>query len=188
MAAEIPTVPVEDSVAKIGDELAVGEDLEFQRRWWRFERAIWIFFAVIVVLDMCGAFGRGPLADAHKRSTSGALDLRYERVERFSTPSILTIQVAPQAVHSGKVQLWVSNSVVKQLGNQRIIPQPASSTNNDGGVLYTFPTLPGSRPASVEFALQPAERGSSSLTIRLVSPDGLPHPEDSITAAVFVMP
>ena len=55
------TKPVEDSVAKVNDEIAVGEDLEFQRKWWRFENIAWIFFALIIVLDVAGLFGRGRL-------------------------------------------------------------------------------------------------------------------------------
>jgi len=50
--------PMTDSVAKIDHELAVGEDLNFQRRWWRFERIAWIIFVLIIVLDLAGAFGR----------------------------------------------------------------------------------------------------------------------------------
>lgn len=41
--------PIEDSVSKVDDAIAVGEDLNFQRRWWRFERAIWVAFALILV-------------------------------------------------------------------------------------------------------------------------------------------
>jgi len=29
---------IDDSVAKVDDEVAGGEDLDFQRRWWKFER------------------------------------------------------------------------------------------------------------------------------------------------------
>jgi hypothetical protein len=36
--------PVTDPVAKINKELAVGEDLAFQRRWWRFEGVVWAIF------------------------------------------------------------------------------------------------------------------------------------------------
>jgi hypothetical protein len=32
--------PVEHTIEKVNDEIAVGSDLEFQRRWWRFERVI----------------------------------------------------------------------------------------------------------------------------------------------------
>ena len=66
-----------DSVAKINEELAVGEDLGFQRRWWRFERGVWIFFVVVIILDVAGLFGRGPLAyaSANSATTEEVLEL-----------------------------------------------------------------------------------------------------------------
>ncbi len=183
---ETATAEVKDTVAKVSNEVAVGEDLEFQRRWWKFENAIWIFFGVIVLLDLAGAFGRGPLANATKVTPDGAMNIRYERVERFSTPSILTIHFRPDAVRDGQIKLWVSDTVVKTLGNQRIIPEPANSTTTDGGILYSFPS--GANPNSVEFALQPAKPGPSHFTIRLVPDGDIEHPKDFITAGVFVMP
>jgi len=56
MPASAPTEPVQDSVSKVNDELAVGSDLEFQRRWWKFERGVWIFFILLIVLDVLGVF------------------------------------------------------------------------------------------------------------------------------------
>ncbi len=96
--------PVEDSVPKVDDEVAVGEDLEFQRRWWRFERIVWIFFTLLIVCDLLGLFGRGPLAKAQLHSSDGALNVRYERIERTGTPSMMVIQFGPAAVRDGKIQ------------------------------------------------------------------------------------
>lgn len=41
---QLETKPVEDTVPKVNNEVAVGEDLNFQRAWWKVERGIWIFF------------------------------------------------------------------------------------------------------------------------------------------------
>jgi len=65
---ETSTTPVDDSIAKVSNAVAVGEDLAFQRRWWRFERAVWIVFGIIVLLDLARVFGRGPAANAHKQT------------------------------------------------------------------------------------------------------------------------
>ena len=183
---ETPTKPVEDSVAKVDGELAVGEDLKFQRRWWIFERWTWRFFSLIVLLDFLGAFGRGPLANAHAHTADGALTLDYERVERFNTPSIITVHLGANAVDNGQVKLWVDDSVVKRLGNQRISPQPLSSATADSGVLYVFAA--DQHPNSVQFALQPAYTGTSHFTVRLVSHSSIQKPEDALTEGVFVMP
>ncbi len=163
MATKTLTKPVEDSVAKVNDEVAVGEDLEFQRKWWRFENAAWIIFTLIIVLDLCGLFGRGPLAKAERRAGDGTIDVKYERIERTNSPSIMTIQFGPSAIKEGEIRLYVSDSLVKPLGTQRVIPAPQSTLIGDGGLTYTFPA--SKPPASVDLALQPSGPGIFDFTV-----------------------
>ena len=160
----LQTKPVEDTVPKINDELAVGEDLDFQRKWWKVERGIWIFFLLLVIADVLGAFGRGWLAKAHRSTQDGSLDVTYERVERYSTPSILRVTLSPNVVHGGIAQLWVSEDLVKTLGNQRVVPQPQSSAIGQNGILYTFPAT--GPKMSVEFSLTPTSVGSKHISMR----------------------
>lgn len=169
--------PVEDSVPRIDNEVAVGEDLEFQRRWWKFERAMWGTFTLILALDLAGVFGRGPLA--HAQLSNEALAIKYERVERSGTPSILQVSFKSPALAQGKVKLFVSESVVEELGAQRVIPAPAISAVGQGGVTYTFDAGPA--PTSVEIALQPSNPGIYQFSLQ--SPGS-----DPLSARVFVMP
>ena len=178
MAAASQTKPVEDSISRV-DDIAVGSDLEFQRKWWRFTHVMWIVFAGIVIADLLGCFGRGPLANAHLRTKDGTMDLKYERIERFSTPSILRIQFGPNAIHDGKIQLWVGESLVKSLGNQRVVPQPTSSVIGQDGILYTFSAT--TIPASVEFALEPTAAGIYDLRMQVPG-------SEELKTRIFVMP
>jgi hypothetical protein len=173
------TRPVEDSVAKVNDEIAVGEDLDFQRKWWRFENAIWVAFTLIIVLDLAGLFGRGPLAKAHRAAADGTINVRYERIERSDSPSILTVQFAESAIHEGKIKLYISDTLLKALGTQRVIPAPLESVVGDGGVTYTF--LASKPPAFVDLALQPAGPGLFEFTIAVVG-------AQPVHAKVFVVP
>ncbi len=173
------TAPVQDTVAKVNNELAVGDDLDFQRRWWHFERIVWLLFLLIVVADLLGCFGRGWLAHAEAHTSDNTAVIHYERVERFSTPSILSIRFAPNAVQSGHIQLWMSESLLKPLGNQRVIPQPSSSMLDRQGVLYTFDA--SSHPGSVEFAMEPARPGIFPLTLRV-------NGAAPLTLNIYVMP
>ncbi len=59
MSTQPLTKPVEDSVPKVSEAVAVGENLDFQRSWWRFERVVWSVFLVILICDVLGLFGRG---------------------------------------------------------------------------------------------------------------------------------
>ncbi len=149
--------PVEDLGHKVDDAVSVGEDLEFQERWWKFENGVWIFFALLLVLDVLGVFGRGVVAKAEAKTRDGDLDMKYERIERTMTPSVMLFQFGPGSAVNGKYKLYVSSSVVQELGNQRIAPDPEVSAVGDGGFLYTFPAL-GS-PARVAFSLEPAAPG-----------------------------
>lgn len=158
------TKPVGDTVTKVNDEIAVGEDLDFQRAWWRVERGIWIFFLLLIIADVLGAFGRGWLAKAHQTSKDQSFEITYERIERFSTPSILRVALSPSVVRNGKAQLWVSESLVKSLGNQRVVPQPDASAIGQNGILYTF-QVTGS-PMFVEFALAPTSVGSNQISFQ----------------------
>lgn len=173
------TKPVGDTIAKVDNELAVGADLEFQRKWWRFEFGIWIVFTAIVILDALGFFGRGYMAKAHVRAPDGSMQIKYERVERFGTPSLLTIQFGDAAIRDGKIQLWTSEDLVKSLGAQRVSPQPAESVMDHAGILYTFPAT--ALPASAEFALQPTHPGLAHLTLRAPG-------QQEVKLTIFVMP
>jgi hypothetical protein len=158
--------PVEDSIARVNNEVAVGEDLDFQRKWWRFENFIWMLFTVIIVLDLAGLFGRGPIAKAERRSADGTIDVKYERIERTDSPSMLEIHFAQSAINNGKINIYVSESLVKELGAQRVIPAPRESAIGYGGLTYTFAATRA--PATVSLALEPAGPGIYDFTIGVV--------------------
>lgn len=173
------TTPVVDSVPKINNELAVGSDVEFQRRWLRFEKVAWTVLALFLLASFIGAFGRGPLADAKAKSTDGTFEVKYERIQRFGTPSVVNVEFQPAVIRNGQIQLWVSDALVKPLGNERVVPQPLQSTVGNGGILYVFPAT--TTPASIEFQTQPTALGKSQLEIRV------PGMGD-VRRDVFVMP
>ncbi len=173
------TKPVEDSVPKIDNAVAVGEDLAFQKRWWTFERFIWVFFAFVLVADLSGILGRGPLAKAELHAPDRTLDLKYERVVRANTPSIMTVQFGSNAIQNGQVHLFVSQSLIKDLGTQRIAPQPANSAIGDGGITYTFSATGG--PAVIELAMESSFPGRHHFSMQV--PGG-----DSLQATVIVVP
>lgn len=179
MPSHSPTKPVEDSVAKVDDDIAVGSDLKFQQGWWRFETAAWTIFAILVLAAALGAFGRGYLSHHRIGAPDGSLTVDYERVQRYATPSVLTVQFGPNAIRDGKVQLWVSQSVFQRMGNQKVVPTPAQSVAQAGGVLFTFAV--SSAPASAEFSLQPDSAGRAEMEF-LVSG------KTPVKVPVFVMP
>jgi hypothetical protein len=158
--------PVEDSVPKVSGAIAVGENLEFQRKWWRFERFVWLVFLAVLLCDLLGLFGRGWLANAQKETPDGELRLKYERIARASTPSIMTLDFGPAAIVGGRIKVYVSDSIIKPLGAQRIAPQPELSTIGNGGITYTFAA--SESPASVQIELEPSFPGLHHFRIQPV--------------------
>jgi hypothetical protein len=179
MVTKPSTTPVTQSAPRVNNEIEVGEDLEFQRKWGRFENFAWILFTLIIVLDVAGLFGRGPIARAERRTADGAIDLKYERIERTDSPSILTINFGPSAIHDGKIKLYISESLVKGLGTQRVVPAPLETMIGDGGLTYTFSA--SKPPATVDLALQPSGPGIYHFTIGVVN-------AEPVQAKVFVVP
>jgi hypothetical protein len=179
MSSQPPATPIADSVPKIDNKLAVGENLEFQRKWWKFERAIWIFFLLILIADLLGLFGRGWLSKGRQSDSGQTLTVDYERVARASTPSIMTLHFGPNAIHNGRILLYVSDSIVKPLGAQRISPQPAVSAMGNDGITYTFDAT--QLPASAQIALEPSFPGRHKFRVQVIG--GTP-----IEASIFVVP
>ena len=152
-------------VPKVDNAVAIGEDLRFQERWWTFEKVIWSFFALILLLDVLGVFGSGWFANARLEVPGSGMLVDYERVERRATPSSLDVHFAPDAVQNGTVQLFVSDTLIKQLGTQRVAPQPRESVIGNGGITYTFPAT--SIPAQVQFGLLPGRAGVEGFTLQV---------------------
>lgn len=173
------TSRVEDSVPKVDDEVAVGENLAFQRRWWVFERVVWAFFLLVIVCDLAGLFGDGWLAKAHASTADGSLTLAYDRIERANTPSTMFMRFGQSAIRDGRIEVFVSDSVVKELGAERIAPQPMISSIGEGGITYSFPAT--AAPAQVEIQLQPATPGPHRFRIRMAG-------QPPIVRSIFVMP
>ncbi|HEX4771944.1 MAG TPA: hypothetical protein VH351_13990 [Bryobacteraceae bacterium] len=178
-SAPSQTKPVEDSIAKVNNEFAVGSDPEFQFRWERFESIVWAILIIFVLLSVAGVFGRGPAAKSRLQASDGSLQVEYERVQRFGAPSLVRITFPASSVQNGSLQLWVSESLIKALGAQRVIPQPAESKIDNQGILYTFPVTTGS--GLVEFSTEPLSIGSSQIAF------GVPG-KANVQAKVFVLP
>jgi hypothetical protein len=170
---------VVDRIPSVDGAVAVGEDLDFQRRWWRFEKAAWLLLAVVLIADALGAFGRGWLAQAELTAADGSMRVRYERVERTGTPSEMTIEFGPSAVRDQKVRMFASQTTVKELGAQRVIPQPIASEIGPGGVTYTF-SAAGS-PATASIAMQPSFPGVHHIELRVLG-------SDPVRATIVILP
>jgi hypothetical protein len=178
MATTEPT-HAPDDFPRVDGSISVNEDMEFQHAWWRFERIAWYVLAAVLIVDALGLFGQGWLARSQRNAPDGTLHLRYDRIERAGAPAEMTIEFGPAAVRSGQVGLFSSQTIVKELGAQRIIPEPRTSQVGPGGITYSFPAT--GAPARVSIALQPIKPGIHQIEV------GVPGSQP-VRASILVLP
>lgn len=167
--------PLDEPVPKVDNEVAVGEDLDFQRKWWRFEHIIWWVFVAILICDLLGMFGRGWFAKAKASTPDHALVLNYDRIARKDAPSVMTLQFGPAAVHNGRIEVSISESVIKDLGAQRISPQPVISALGPKAITYVWYAT--GALTSAEITLQPSRAWSHRFAVQVA---GSPPIERSV--------
>jgi hypothetical protein len=158
---------VRSSVDRVNDEIAVGTNMRFQHKWWRAERIVWAIMTILLVAGAAGVMGRGPLAKAKAQTEDGSLQMQYERFERYKTPSMLALTLNGSAIQNHTAVVWISNSLLKNLGMQRIVPQPAVSQPGGNRTLYAFPAEGGE--ARLQFALEPSQPGIYDIAVGVLN-------------------
>lgn len=73
-------------------EIDTGYDYRFERRWGRFERLVWLFFAFLITLALVGVLGRRPLNQVRRTFEDGS-SVQYERALRFRSATVIDFQV-----------------------------------------------------------------------------------------------
>jgi len=146
--------------------LKISDDVEFERTWWRIEIGIWIFLTAFLVIAATGLLGRGPLAKGRIASPDGQLSVQYERISRYKTPSTMIIQISPGRTRTGETSLWVNNGIVRQMGLQRVVPEPHRTEPGPDGVTYVWPIADPATTFTVRLDMQPDTAGVSDQEIR----------------------
>lgn len=135
--------------------LQINEDLAFQEREWRFQRAGSLFLTAIVVLGLLGLFGTGPLSSSTAGSTDDGLKVAYERFVRHDGRTSVEVDVGPDQVSDGQVEIWVSASYLESVDIEQVSPEPDQVRSEDDRRVYVFPAANATTPVSVTFSLRP---------------------------------
>lgn len=147
------------SLSRVNDDLSVGYDEKFENWWWRVEVCVWIILSIALIAGLTGAFGRGLLAEKEVGTNDSAMQIRYERIARYKTPSIMSVHIEPNVFHGNEAYLWLNNAVIDDMGAQRIIPEPLRSMPGVDGIGYIFLVQDVHRPLMLRFAMEPSRPG-----------------------------
>ena len=134
---------------RIGD-LEINEDAGFAERGWQIQKAAWLLMLLFAVGALLGLTGSGPLS----RATVAADQFRltYDRFDRISTSSELTIQFDARAVHGGAVRVWLNREYLNSFRVESIAPEPESVVSSADRLIYTFRALEN-QPGEITFRL-----------------------------------
>jgi hypothetical protein len=128
-----------------------GRDIGFQEWEWTIQRVAWVVMTLIIVAAAIGLFGNGPLAETSRTVGDESVRAHYHRIVRHHQPRTLRVDVAPEAIQGGEVEVWLDSEYAKTFGLQSIIPEPESTSIERDRVVYTFSAGEGDGPLSITF-------------------------------------
>lgn len=115
----------------------VAEDLELQRRTWRFERAGWVLLSVLLLAGVLGLFGTGPFSRMQEASADGAVSVDYPRFMRRQSPESIRIDLAAEA-GPGSLTLSIGREWLDEVTLQSVTPEPGHVELRPDRLVYSF--------------------------------------------------
>jgi hypothetical protein len=155
-------------MARIG-ELEVGQDLQFEKRWWKIERAGWAAIALVLLAALLGFLGPGPLSKKTAGDRNGPLWLEYHRFERYQAPVELRLNVGPGAAKDKQVGLWINQEYIDAIQIDHVDPEPESVELANQRFVYTFKASELSAAGKIVFHFKPTTFGKTPAQIGLVN-------------------
>ena len=163
-----------------GDRLEVHDDLEFQRKTWRFERIGWAVMGLIVLAALLGLTGSGWLSQTI--ATNAQLRVEYDRFLRMEAPVVFKLHIGPASVSADAVVLRVDAAFVEDFDIERVVPEPAAWRLTPEGAELRFAASGEGPLGVVNLRLQPQRYGPGTATI------GLADQQPPVRLRYFVYP
>jgi hypothetical protein len=143
----------------------INEDIDFQRRVWRFERVGWALMGLIGLASLLGLLGPGLLSSAE--SGDDRLRIEYQRFHRHLSPAELTVHIGKAAVRDGAATLVLNPAFTDKFQIEGIVPQPAQWQLAGDGMHVRFLAADLGSPATVRCYLKPQGYGPAAVEIGL---------------------
>jgi hypothetical protein len=145
---------------RVGD-LEINENIDFQRRIWRFQTVGRVVMALVLAAALLGLLGPGLLSNgASADSPQTQLGVKeYERFLRFMKPTTLRIGLEPGAVTEREARVWLDREYIEGVQIQHITPQPERVEAGSKGMTYVFNVEDPNQSTVFSFDLQPQKMG-----------------------------
>ena len=136
------------SVQRVRD-LQIEEDLNYQRKEWRFQRIGWAVMVFIVLAALAGLMGRGPLSKTSLEDRGSLERLEYHRFVHYRDPEQLKLQLSAQAMQGEQFRLWLSHDYFSGIEIKSIVPEPEHMESAASRHAMVFSIAEPGRPTSV---------------------------------------
>jgi hypothetical protein len=144
----------------------------FQERVWLFQRIGWAAMGLVTLAALLGfAGGGGPFSTVEATAPDGGLRIRYDRVQRWASPTVLRAEM-PAA--GGIAELRLGRDLAELWAVEGVTPPPQTVTEGPDGLLLRFATAPGA-PLTVQFRAKP-DRAPAMLRSEVAAGGGAPIP------------
>lgn len=155
---------------RVNDELEVGFNQTFERRWSRAARGGYAVMALLAAAGLAGLFGRGPYSHRSAGNAASGMIVDFEPIARSQTPTQVTFHL-DNPTGSPTLRLFLDNQVVEPMGLTRILPEPVRTDAVTNGLALTVAVPPDTRNAELRIVLEPTGIGPEHLVAQL---DGHP--------------
>ncbi len=149
------------------DGLEIDQDLDFQRRTWRAQRAGWTVMVILALAALLGLLGPGPLSNSTAGNRNAALWLEFHRFIRYQAPTHLRIHLRPAIKDRDRVRVWFNRDYLEAFQIQAMTPPPESVEVRGRWLIYVFRVFEPSQPTAIMFYVEPEKFGSISGSIGL---------------------
>ena len=138
----------------------VGEDIGFERREWKMERAAWLVMLVVVLAAVGGLFGNGLFSGTTRTSADGRLEIGYQRFARNASETTLKMSVSRAlTTDEGELTILVSSTYLRRFVIRAVTPEPDSVEAVGDSLAYVFKLTAGTPRFEADFELEPRSTG-----------------------------
>ncbi len=144
---------------RVNDELEVGYDQEFERRWTIAQGVGLVVMASFLVVCLSGLLGRGPFSHRTASAPDGSLHVDYEPAAREGTPTQVTLRMSNPGDAPEPVGVFVSGKLIEPMGLGRTVPDTESTLVGSKGLVLHFTVAPRQADAKIRLDAMPATAG-----------------------------
>ena len=147
---------------RVNEELEVGFDQPFEKKWLRAEQVGRVVMVLFVAASIAGLLGRGPYSHSTQKSADASTAVDFEPVARSQTGTQVTFHINNES-GAPSVNLFIGAKLIEPMGLLHILPQPVSTHAVPGGLLLTVAVPAHTHDAAVRLMLMPVGIGPEYL-------------------------